>query len=196
MHSVLCSGALFALAILGGCTNMGRGDLAVVVVDHYAGTTDLSGYPGMGVGMGRSLYGPSGTHDGIIYQPLEIRQCNKQITACALGIMNLIGRIEIISVSDEAAKVKIDLSYQVGFEGRRSWAGTEISTTVNAQDLINDQGRFSRSAEISYGEVRHIQLPYGVNFALCVSAPGVTNLDYRPCSSELKVSDLTGTVAF
>lgn len=196
MRSVVCGGAVFALAILGGCANFGGANSGAVVVDHYAGTTDLSGYPGMGVGMGSLLYGPAGARDAISYQPLDVRQCNKQMTACALGIMNLTSRIEIVSVGTDAAKVKVDLQYQIGSEGRRSWEGTEFVTKVNVPDIINDQGVISRIAEISYGEVRHIQLPYGVDFALCVSAPGVTTLDNRPCSSRLKVLDPTGAVAF
>lgn len=42
MRSVVCGGAVFALAILGGCANLGGANPGAVVVDHYAGKTDLS----------------------------------------------------------------------------------------------------------------------------------------------------------
>lgn len=196
MRSVVGFGAVLALAVLAGCASFGGASKGPVVVDYYAGTTDLSGYPGMGVGAGNALYDSVGGQVAFHYQPLEVRQCNAQMSACSLGIVNLTSRVEILSVDANSAKVRVDLDYQVGAEGRREWPGTKVVETVTVPEIINDQGSRSRTADIPYGEIRHVQLPHGVDFALCVSPPGVTNLDRRPCAAQLAVKNPTGATAF
>lgn len=195
MRSVLGCGAMLALAMLAGCAGSGHSN--PVVVDYRAGSTDLSGYPGLGIGAGNVLFGPKGSRSvPQYYQPLDVRQCDAQMTACALGYVNLVSRVEILSVDSTSAKVRVDLNYQVGAEGNRKWDGTKLKQKLPVPEIINDQGTRSRTADIPYGEVRHIQLPYGVAFALCVSPPGVTNLDSRPCAEKLAVRIPTGTTAF
>lgn len=195
MRSVVGCGAMLALAMLAGCAGSGHSN--PVVVDFRAGSTDLSGYPGLGIGAGNVLSGPAGSRSpDQHYQPFEIRQCDAQMTACALGFVNLVSRVEILSVDSTSAKVRVDLDYQVGAEGNRKWDGSRFNDKLPVPEIINDQGTRSRTADIPYGEVRHIQLPYGVDFALCVSPPGVTNLDIRPCADKLAVRNPTGSTAF
>lgn len=196
MRSFVACSVVLAMATLTGCTNWGGADNGPVVVDYYAGTTDLSGYPGMGTGAGNVLYGIAGAADGYRYQPLEVRQCNAQKSACALGIVNLVSQIQILSVGDTVAKLRVDLSYQVGADGRRQWPGNTYIEKLSVPEIINDKGAVSRTAEVPYGEVRHIELPYGMNFTLCVSPPGVSNLDTRSCEGRLKVRDTTDVAVF
>ncbi|WP_454863884.1 hypothetical protein [Pseudomonas hormoni] len=196
MRSIVGCSAVLALASVAGCTNWGSADKGPVVVDYYAGTTDLSGYPGMGTGAGNVLYGTAGAADGYRYQPLEVRQCNAQKSACALGIVNLVSQIQILSVGDTVAKLRVDLNYQVGAEGRGDWSGNTYVEKLSVPEIINDKGEVSRTAEIPYGEVRHIELPYGMSFTLCVSPPGVSNMSARPCAGQLKVKDPTDVAGF
>ncbi|MBK5376190.1 hypothetical protein JFT81_16285 [Pseudomonas sp. TH43] len=196
MRSVVGCSVVLALATLAGCANWGGADKGPVVVDYYAGTTDLSGYPGMGIGAGNVLYGNAGAAEGYRYQPLEVRQCNAQKSACALGIVNLVSQIQILSVGDTVAKLRVDLNYQVGAEGRREWPENTYVEKLSVPEIINDKGTVSRTAEVPYGEVRHIELPYGVSLTLCVSPPGVSNMNTRPCAGQLKVKDTTGVPVF
>ncbi|MCP1645638.1 hypothetical protein J2T41_005284 [Pseudomonas citronellolis] len=183
---------VLALATISGCASWGRGDEKLVVVDYYAGTTDLSGYPGMGVGAGNALTGSPGIAEKVLYQPLEVRRCNVEMTECSLGIVDLSSQVTILSVGSSTAKVQVDLNYKVGAEYRRESPGSSVVAKLSVPEVIHGQGTITRSADLPYGEIRNVELPYGVAFTLCVSPPGVSNIDIRPCASKLRVKDPSG----
>lgn len=178
-----------ALAAVAGCSSQGSKNQESVVVDFYAGTTDKSGYPGMGIGAGNVFDGAVGVVAPFNYQPLPVRQCNAANTACALGLVDLASNVSVLSIGPRSATIKVDLSYRVSGASRREWPGKKIVEKVGVPEVINDQGTFSRSAEIPYGQVRKVDLPYGVAFTFCVSPPGTSNRDARPCASALSVRD-------
>lgn len=178
-----------ALAAVAGCSSLGTKNQQSVVVDFYAGTTDKSGYPGMGVGAGNVFDGPIGAVASFNYQPLPVRECNAANTACALGLVDLASNVSVLSIGPHSATIKVDLSYRVSGESRREWPGMKIVEKVSVPEVINDQGTFSRSAEIPYDQVRKVDLPYGVAFTFCVSPPGTSDRDVRPCASNLSVRD-------
>ncbi|MCY1517777.1 hypothetical protein D9M68_524750 [compost metagenome] len=190
MRSTVNIGVAFALVALAGCSYGVRPDQLPVVVDYYAGATDLSGYSGMGIGAGNTLLGKAGSSDPLRYPALEVKRCNAEMTACALGLVDLTSQVTILEVDPSTAKVQVVLDYRVGKEVRHEWMGSRVISTLPSDvEVINDSGQVTRSAEIPYGVVRSVVLPYGVALTLCVSPPGTSNLDERPCSENLRVRD-------
>lgn len=190
MRSTVGLGAVFAFAALAGCVTEKPLAQRPVVVDYYAGTTDLSGYPGMGLGASTTLTGNAGARNDFRYQPLNVRRCNSEMTECSLGLLDLTSQVTILEVGPSTAKVQVVLGYQVGKEVRHEALGTSTVLTLPPDvNLISDKGQVTRSAEIPYGAVRSIELPYGAALTLCISPPGVSNMDPRPCAESLRVRD-------
>lgn len=190
MRYTAVTGLALTLAVLVGCSSGGQIAQRSVIVDYYAGATDLSGYPGMGMGGGNFLEGQAGTSRDSTYPTLEVRRCNAEMTACSLGLIDLSSRITILEVGPSAAKVQVALTYRVGKEVRREAYGTStIQTLPSDVDVLVDEGQETRSAEMPYGVVRGVDMPYGVAFALCVSPPDTPSKTPRPCAEHLRVSD-------
>lgn len=190
MQSTVGFGVALAFAALAGCATEKPFVQQPVVVDYYAGTTDLSGYPGMGIGAKNTLTGDAGASYDFRYQPLNVRRCNSEMTECSLGLLDLTSQVTILDVGPSTAKVQVVLGYQVGKEVRHEALGTSTVLTLPPDvDIISDKGQVTRSAEIPYGAVRSIELPYGAALTLCVSPPGVSNMDPRPCAESLRVRD-------
>ncbi|MDN3218900.1 hypothetical protein [Pseudomonas nunensis] len=195
MRLIVIGSAVLAFATLAGCAGW-FGPQGPVVVDYYAGMTDLSGYPKMKVGEVDSLFDTSGVTKKHPFRPFNVRQCNTQRTECSLGIVGLTSHVQILSVGESSAKLKVSFDYKVGDEWRNTVAGGAFVEKLPDLEVILDQGEVSRTAEIPYGEVRHVELPYGLIFTLCASPPGVSNMDARPCASQLEVKDYSGAPAF
>ena len=189
MRLVVMSGATIALAALTGCSGWNPFDKGPVVVDYHVGTTELSGYPKMTQGTSDSFYEGAGSQRRDTFGPYDVRQCNTQRTACSLGLVTLNSELKILSVGDATTKLQITVDYKVGPESRRDQAGGVFAAKLPNAEIIHDQGTVSRTAEIPYGEVRHVELPYGLSYTLCASAPGVTTQSARPCANQLNVKN-------
>ncbi|MGF6167663.1 hypothetical protein M2426_001251 [Pseudomonas moraviensis] len=189
MRSVVISGAMIALAVLTGCSGWNTFDKGPVVVDYHVGTTELSGYPKMTEGTSDSFYEQAGSQRRDTFGPYNVRQCNTQRTACSLGLVTLNSELKILSVGDATTKLQITVDYKVSPEWRRDVAGGVFTAKLPNSEIIHGQGTVSRTAEITYGEVRHVELPYGLSYTLCASAPGVTTKSTRHCANQLNVKD-------
>lgn len=190
MHYMAVTGLALTMAVLVGCSSGGQFEQRSVIVDYYAGATDLSGYPGMGMGGGDFLEGQAGASRDSTYPILDVKRCNAEMTACSLGLMDLSSRITVLEVGPSAAKVQVALAYRVGREVRReAYSTSTVQTLPSDVDVLFDEGQETRSAEIPYGVVRGIDMPYGVAFALCVSPPDTLTKTSRPCAENLRVSD-------
>jgi len=196
MRSIVNGGAIWALAALAGCSAVNVFDKGPVVVDYHAGTTELSGYPKMSVGADNSFFDRAGSHESHKFGPFEVRQCNATKTACSLGLVILDAEMQILSVGDATAKLQIKIDYKVGAEWRRDVPGGVYVDKLTNPEIIHDQGSVSRVAEIAYGEVRHIELPYGLSYTVCVSAPGVDPMSFRLCAQQLNVKNPSSVPAF
>lgn len=119
----------------------------------------------------------------------NVRQCNTQRTVCSLGLVTLNSELKILSVGDATTKLQITVDYKVSPEGVETWREVSSRPSSREFEIIHDQGTVSRTAEIPYGEVRHVELPYGLSYTLCASAPGVTTKSTRPCANQLNVKD-------
>lgn len=189
MRYMTVFGLALSLAALAGCSSGGQTAQRSVIVNYYAGATDLSGYPAMAEGGGSSFEGEAGTSRESTYPPLAVRRCNTEMTACSIGIMDLSSRITILEAGPSAAKVQVALIYRVGNEVRREAHGGSITQKLPSDvDVLVDEGQETRSAEIPYGIVRGVDMPHGAAFTLCVSPPDNPTKTPRPCPENLRVS--------
>lgn len=196
MRLVVLGSAMIAMAALTGCSGWNVFDKGPVVVDYHVGTTESSGYPKMTVGTNDSFFERAGAQQRDTFGPYYVRQCNAQRTACSLGLVMLNSEIKILSVDDATAKLQITVDYKVGPEWRRDVAGGVLVDKLSNAEIIHDQGTVSRTAEIPYGEVRHVELPYGLSYTLCASGPGVTTLSTRPCANQLNMKNPSSVPVF
>jgi len=196
MRSAVGIGSALALAALVGCSLRGTGNEQPVVVDYHVGTTERSGYSfATGLGGGDFFFGNVDSQRKIISQPFDVRKCNAEMSACALGIVNLTTSVAIRSVSPDGVIVEVAAAYQVGSQGSRDGGSWQQNKHLKLPEIINDGGTVTRLSKIPYGEARKVELPYGVIFSLCVSPPGTSSMDVRPCASELQASNSSGLQA-
>jgi capsular polysaccharide biosynthesis protein len=117
---------------------------------------------------------------------MEVRACNQSRTACSLGFGVVDGSAEIISSSPTAATVAIDLNYQVGRSYSHIVNGQEFRQEVPADiQALQGSQQISKRIEVAYGEVAHIQLPYGVDVAVCAQKQNASEivLDRSVCQA-------------
>ncbi|MFN9529504.1 MAG: hypothetical protein ACK561_03390 [Pseudomonadaceae bacterium] len=197
MHSAVGIGAALALATLAGCVSKGTVNQQPVIVDYYAGTTEGSGYSfAAGLGGGNFFIGDAGTQRSFVSQPFDVRKCNAEMSACALGIVDLTTSLAIRSVSQDGVIVEVAAAYQVSAQSSRDGESWQLNKQLMLPEIINDSGTVTRLSKILYGEARKVELPYGVIFSFCVSPPGTSSMDVRPCSSRLQVRHSSDLQAF
>ncbi|RBC02531.1 hypothetical protein C3E97_007135 [Pseudomonas sp. MWU12-2115] len=195
MRLVVIGGAMVALATLAGCAGLNLFDKGPVVVDYHAGTTEQSGFPRSASGTDDSFFNGAGSERRQTFGPYHVRQCNAERTSCSLGLVILNTNMQILSVGEATAKLQVKIDYKVGAESHRDVAGV-LERKLTNPEIVHDQGSVSRIAEIPYGEVRHVDLPYGLSYTLCVSAPGVKPENARPCANQLNVNSPASTPTF
>lgn len=157
---------LIAVVMVAGCageTTTPR-DSTVVTVSAYG--PDISGQHEHGVG-GRLDVRETDEAKTLAFPPMELRECNQSMTACALGIGVINGTAEIISTNANSATLAINLKYQVGrryaFDANGQQYRQQIPPDVQA---LQASQVISRHIEVAYGEVQHIPLQYGVDVAV------------------------------
>lgn len=159
--------ALLSVAIVAGCaggTTTPR-DSAVFTVSAYG--PDMSGQHKHGTGA-RLNVRETGGATSLSYPPMDLRECNHSMTACALGIGVIAGTAEVISTSATSATLAIHLNYQVG----RSYSVIVNGQQFNQQIPLDVQALqtsqvISKHIEVAYGEVVHLPLQFGVDVAVC-----------------------------
>jgi hypothetical protein len=160
--------ALCAFAVVAGCAGEKSfpRDSAVVTVSAYG--PDLFGQHVHGPGGRVDVRESSGGATNLRYSPMDLRTCNQSNTACSLGIGVVDGTAEIISSSATGATVAINLNYQVGRDYSFNANGQQLTLAVpsDVQALQVNQV-ISKKIEVSYGEVVHLPLPFGVDVAIC-----------------------------
>lgn len=197
MQHMVGVGIAIALAALSGCAGVKSSAQQAVVVDYFGGTTALSGPASAGLGMNDTLVGIADASQELRYQPLAVRHCNAEMTACATGILDLFSRITILDVGPTSAKIRVALTYKISKEVRREAFGHSLGQAVApGVDVLTGDGEINRVAEIPYGMVRGVEMPYGAVLTLCVSPPGTSNMAFRPCSRNLQVRDPSEVPAF
>ncbi|AZE39734.1 hypothetical protein C4K05_0364 [Pseudomonas chlororaphis subsp. aureofaciens] len=160
--------AVFAFAVIAGCTvgKSGPRDSAVVTVSVYG--PDLFGQHSHGVGGRQDVNESSREPTQLSYPPMDLRVCNQSKTACALGIGVVDGTAQVVSSSATGATVSLNLTYQVGrsysFNANGHQFKQEIPPDVQA---LQGHEAISKTIEVAYGEVVHLSLPYDVDVAVC-----------------------------
>lgn len=182
--------------MLAGCAGWKGSHRGPVVVDYQINSEDVSGRLKVIIVEGNSFFDVAGATDNQTYPPVTIRQCNAQRTECSLGIVTLTSQIQTLSVNEQSTKLRLDFVYTVGEEWRRETSSTKQVHSLPMPEVIKDQGRVTRTADIPYSETRRIELPYGLSLSLCVSAPGVTTLYQRPCTNQMVHADMKSSPAF
>lgn len=172
MHVVVRCASMLAFAVVAGCAggNAIPNEKAMVTVSATA--PDEFGLPRKGNGGRLSFLGVSQESQPQVFPPMSLRVCNQTRTECALGKALIKGNVKFVSLSAKSATVTINLDYQVG---RSQTVGddtmqTKSSIPSDVQTLRANQV-FSKTVELAYGEVRHVQLPFGVDVAVCASMP-------------------------
>ncbi|TWC44512.1 hypothetical protein FBY04_14619 [Pseudomonas sp. SJZ080] len=196
MRSVAGFTVVLSLAVLAGCAGWNGSHRGSVVVDYQVNSEDISGRPKVNIVEGNSFFDVAGATDSQTYPPVTIRQCNAQRTECSLGIVTLTSKIQIISIDEQSTKLRVDFVYKVGEEWRRETSSTKQVHSLPMPEVIKDQGRVTRTADIPYSETRRVELPYGLSLSLCVSAPGVTTMNQRPCTNQMVHADAKNSPAF
>lgn len=196
MRSVAGFTVGLGLAVLAGCAGWNASHRGPVVVDYRVNSEDISGRPKMNIVEGNSFFDVAGSTNSQTYPPVTIRQCNAQRTECSLGIVTLTSQIQILSVDEQSTKLRLDFIYTVGEEWRRETSSTKQVHSLPMPEVIKDEGRVTRTADIPYSETRRVELPYGLSLSLCVSAPGVTTMDQRPCTNQMVHADAKSSPAF
>lgn len=196
MRSVAGFTVGLGLAVLAGCAGWNASHRGPVVVDYRVNSEDISGRRKMNIVEGNSFFDVAGSTNSQTYPPVTIRQCNAQRTECSLGIVTLTSQIQILSVDEQSTKLRLDFVYKVGEEWRRETSSTKQVYSLPMPEVIKDEGRVTRSADIPYSETRRVELPYGLSLSLCVSAPGVTTMDQRPCTNQMVHADAKRSPAF
>lgn len=78
------------------------------------------------------------------------------------------GTAEIISQNATSATVALNLSYQVGCSYSFNANGQQFKQEVSADvQALHANQVIAKSIEVSYGEVTHLPLSYGVDVAVC-----------------------------
>lgn len=186
MHAVVRCASLLAFVVVAGCAG-GKSiekESAVVTVSAYG--PDLFGQQSRGTGGSWDVRETSRGATPLSFPAMEVRACNQSRTACSLGFGVVDGSAEIISSSPTAATVAINLNYQVGRSYSHIVNGQEIKQEVPADiQALQGNQQISKRIEVAYGEVAHIQLPYGVDVAICAQRQnaGEIVLDRSVCQA-------------
>lgn len=196
MRSVAGFTAVLSLAVLAGCAGWNGSHKEPVVVDYQVNSENISGRPKMNIVEGNSFFDVAGSTNSQTYPPVTIRQCNAQRTECSLGIVTLTSQIQILSVDKQSTKLRLDFVYRIGEGWRRETSSTKQMRSVPMPEVIKDEGRVTRTADIPYGETWQVELPYGLSLSLCVSEPGATTMNQRPCTNQMVHADAKSSPAF
>lgn len=196
MRSVAAFTVVLGLAVMAGCAGWNGSHRGPVVVDYQVNSEDISGRPKVNIVEGNSFFDAAGSTNSQNYPPVTIRQCNAQRTECSLGIVTLTSQIQILSVDEQSTKLRLNFVYKVGEEWHRETSSTKQVHSLPMPEVIKDQGRVTRTVDIPYSETRRVELPYGLGLSLCVSAPGVTTMDQRPCTNQLAHADAKSSPTF
>ncbi|SBW84040.1 hypothetical protein PVE_R2G0010 [Pseudomonas veronii 1YdBTEX2] len=186
MHAVVRCASLLAVAVVAGCAG-GKSvekESAVVTVSAYG--PDLFGQHSRGAGGSWDVRETTRGATPLSFPAMEVRACNQSRTACSLGFGVVDGSAEIISSSPTAATVAIDLNYQVGRSYSHILNGQEFRQEVPADiQALQGSQQISKRIEVAYGEVAHIQLPYGVDVAVCAQKQNASEivLDRSVCQA-------------
>ena len=192
MHVVVRCASMLAFAVVAGCAggNAILNEKAMVTVSAIA--PDEFGLPRKGNGGRLSFLGVPQESQPQIFPPMSLRVCNQTRTECALGKALIKGNVKFVSLSAKSATVTINLDYQVG---RSQTVGDDTTKTTSSipsdvQTLRANQV-FSKTVELAYGEVRHVQLPFGVDVAVCAAMPNAGEFlpDPRVCQGLDKMPD-------
>ncbi|WP_238547548.1 MULTISPECIES: hypothetical protein [Pseudomonas] len=174
MHAVVRCASLLAFVVVAGCAG-GKSiekESAVVTVSAYG--PDLFGQQSRGTGGSWDVRETSRGATPLSFPAMEVRACNQSRTACSLGFGVVDGSAEIISSSPTAATVAINLNYQVGRTYTHVVNGQEIKQEVPADiQALQVSQQVTKRIEVAFGDVAHIQLPYGVDVAVCAQKQNI-----------------------
>ncbi|KRP87435.1 hypothetical protein TX25_26100 [Pseudomonas lactis] len=135
---------------------------------------DLFGQQSRGTGGSWDVRETSRGATPLSFPAMEVRACNQSRTACSLGFGVVDGSAEIISSSPTAATVAINLNYQVGRTYTHVVNGQEIKQEVPADiQALQVSQQVTKRIEVAFGDVAHIQLPYGVDVAVCAQKQNI-----------------------
>lgn len=181
MQVALGGTAILAIAALSGCMSPLANTPRRVLIATSAVAPDLGGLQHRGLGSTNRFVEQVGQGQFQVHPPMDLRYCTSE-NDCAYGIAKLTAAVKVEAADDQEATVNVDLNYQVG----RSQTYQDYVTTLNvsiAPELktLSAQQSLNKTVRLAYGEVRHVQLPFGVDFAICVSTETSATAQKAPC---------------
>ncbi|POY82161.1 hypothetical protein BKM09_013480 [Pseudomonas amygdali pv. morsprunorum] len=157
--------SMLTLAALGGCAAIIGGPTEVTVSSLMTAPALLQGQIDP-----FSASGPNTLKVGDSYNQLAIfnlRSCNDDKTDCKVGKGKLQSKTTVLGLSRDEATVRVDLHLDVG--GSQTVHDKVSNTGYQLHDVpLKDQVVTSKTIRLNYNASRHIGLPYGEGFNVCV----------------------------
>jgi hypothetical protein len=173
--------AILAISALSGCTSNTANSTNQVLIATSAVAPDLGVLQRRGVGSTNRFVEQVGQGQFQVYPPMELRHCASE-SDCSYGIAKLTAAVKLEAVDGQGATVNVDLNYQVGRSQTYQDNVTTLSINTDAGlKTLSAQQALNKTVKLAFGEVRHVQLPFGVDFAVCVSAEASATAKKAPC---------------
>lgn len=198
MLVVVRCASILAFAVVAGCAG-GKSipnEKAMVTVSAIA--LDEFGLPRKGTSGRLNFLGAPQESQPQVFPPMSLRVCNQARTECALGKALVKAGVKVESLSAKSATVTVNLDYQVGRSQTVSDDTMQTTSSIpSGVQTLRAKQAFSKTVELAYGEVRHVQLPYGVDVAVCVAMPNAGEFfpDPRVCQGLDKMPDPSSDLA-
>lgn len=172
IHFEFASLACTMLVALSGCAIVQPAAQMSLVATTYGGAKNPFDKNRAGVGAAISMPLKTGTPYSAAYPPTTVRECNSDMTACAVGVVLLKSRIVLQKADAHNATVLVDVNYQLNRQQVVQDSNTTVSIAVPAEvPALRGSDRFERIVTLSYGDRRRVSFAHGVDFDVCI-APG------------------------
>lgn len=99
---------------------------------------------------------------------MGVRECNVEMTHCALGVAKLTSHTTLLSADNAGATIKVDLVFDL--DRKQEITSTNSVSSDSIPDdipVLTDAGTFTKIVRIPFGEMRRVSFSHGIDFNIC-----------------------------
>jgi len=187
-HARFASLACTLFVALSGCVNVQPAAPMSLVAITYGGVQSPFDKNRAGVGAANSMPIKIGTPYSITYPPTTVRECNSDMTACAVGVVLLKSQIVLQKADANGATVLVNVNYRLDRQQVVRDSNMAVSIAVPAEvPTLHGSDRLERVVTLSYGNRRRVSFAHGVDFDVCI-APGDKYM--QPVNGQCRFDDV------
>lgn len=163
--------ACLLLFALSGCTNIRQNEQPSLIAVTYGGVQNPFQKDRAGTGaVFRESTTVGTTPPFTPYPPATVRDCNPEMTACAVGVVVLKSKIALKSIGAHSATALVSVSYQL--DGQQVLRDNNTTTTIAVSPqvpVLTDSDQFERVVTLPFGAKRRVSFAHGINFDVCIA---------------------------